>query len=105
MTSATESYQPAGESILFDDRVFTGFATVVVVLMVAMLGLFLWLLVRNLRILRRVGAGAAGVSHRPVSVHAPSLAARLQELDDLHRRGVITDAEHSTARHQALTTP
>ena len=102
-----ESFEPASESFLFSDRAFTGFATVVVVLMIAMFGLFLWLLVRNVRTMRSVGPGPAGLAHRPgrgVSP-APSLALRLQELDDLHRRGVITDAEHAMARHQALTSP
>jgi len=28
---------------------------------------------------------------------------RLSELDDLHRRGLITDDEHSTARRAALS--
>ena len=31
-----------------------------------------------------------------------SLEQRLTELDDLHRRGVISDAEHTTARAKAL---
>ncbi len=33
---------------------------------------------------------------------APSLEQRLAELDDLHRRGVISDEEHRTARADVL---
>lgn len=39
----------------------------------------------------------------PVSQAAPaSIEQRLAELDDLHARGVITDAEHAAARASAL---
>ena len=91
-----ETFQPGSEGWLFDDRVFAGFFALVGVLMVAMFALFLWLLVRNSRVLR-----SGGGRQRP----GTSLAQRLQELDDLHRRGVITDAEHSRARSQALASP
>ncbi|MFE6734281.1 SHOCT domain-containing protein [Microbacterium sp. NPDC057650] len=40
---------------------------------------------------------------RPAAAPAPAaLEQRLAELDDLHRRGVITDAEHVAARASAL---
>ena len=106
MTRAVEQFPPAGESVLFDDRVFTGFFAVVAVLMAAGIGLFLWLLVRNLRMMRRVGVHPVqGAASRAVVGHRPGvpLAQRLQELDDLRRRGVITDAEHALARHEVLT--
>ena len=89
-----ESFEPAGESFLFDDRVFFVFFAVVAVLMAAVLGLFVWMTVRNLRVLRRAGTGG-----RP----AASLADRLQELDDLRRRGLISQAEHAMARQRTLT--
>ena len=88
-----ESFEPAGESFLFDDRVFFVFFAVVAVLMVAILGLFVWTMLR-LRVMRRAGTGG-----RP----AASLADRLQELDDLRRRGLISQAEHAMARQRTLT--
>lgn len=39
-----------------------------------------------------------------VALLAPGrMEQRLAELDDLHRRGVITDAEHDAGRRAALT--
>ena len=90
MTLAVQDFSPTGDPFLSG---IDAFAALVVVLMVAMLGLFAWLLVRNVRILRRAGTSRRGAS----------LEERLQELDDLHRRGRITAAEHATARQRVLT--
>lgn len=40
--------------------------------------------------------------HAQVLGPVPTREQRLAELDDLHRRGVITDDEHRTARAEAL---
>ena len=53
--------------------------------------------VRSRRVLRDAGLD-------PAAAHA-QLAVRLAELDDLHRRGVITAVEHATARTTALNEP
>ena len=91
MTRAVQQFPPAGEPPLVDGGI-DAFFVLVAVLMAAMLCLFVWLLVRNVRMLRRAGTGGR-----------PSLAERLQELDDLHRRGVISAAEHAMARQRVLT--
>ncbi|MEW1961307.1 SHOCT domain-containing protein [Microbacterium sp. NPDC077644] len=46
-------------------------------------------------LLRPSGTPVAGAA-------PPSIEQRLAELDDLHARGVITDAEHAAARASAL---
>ena len=91
MIRAVQEFPPADESVLVPGGM-DAFMSLVVVGMVAGVVLFLWLLVRNLRIMRHAGAGGR-----------PSLAERMQELDDLHRRGLISDAEHAMARQRALT--
>ena len=91
MTRAVQEFPPAGENPLVEGG-FEAFTVLVGVLMVAGVVLFLWLLVRNLRLVRSVGPGGR-----------PSLAQRLEELDDLHRRGVISAAEHALARQRVLT--
>jgi cytochrome c-type biogenesis protein CcmI len=96
MLSAVQEF-PTDDVPVFDTGGVDAFIAVVVVLMAAMLVLFLWLLVRNLRLIRR--ADTAGTS---VLSRAP-LEQRLRELDDLHRRGVISDAEHAAARQRTLT--
>src|SRR5947199_6820755 len=45
---------------------------------------------------------AARISRGPLAAPTQSLAQRLSELDDLHGRGMITDAEYSAARTAAL---
>ena len=45
---------------------------------------------------------AAQVAHSQLLAPGKSLEQRLQELDDLRSRGVITEAEHATARDTAL---
>jgi cytochrome c-type biogenesis protein CcmH/NrfG len=45
---------------------------------------------------------AARLAPRPTGHPDKVLEQRLAELDDLHRRGVITDAEHKGARATAL---
>ena len=45
---------------------------------------------------------AARVARGPLAAPAQSLEQRLSELDDLHRRGMITEAEYSAARTAAL---
>src|SRR6476646_4370246 len=65
---------------------------------------------RNRRVLRDSGLDplaaraqiAARLSQVPLTSPAKSLEQRLSELDDLHRRGVITESEHRAARTAAL---
>jgi hypothetical protein len=45
---------------------------------------------------------AVRLAQGPAAAPAKSLEQRLTELDDLHRRGVISDAEHAAARGAAL---
>lgn len=45
---------------------------------------------------------AARLAQGPLATPVRSLEQRLAELDDLHRRGVITDAEHDAGRRAAL---
>ena len=45
---------------------------------------------------------AARLAHGPLGAQQKSREQRLAELDDLHRRGVITTAEHDSARTAAL---
>ena len=81
----------------------------VAVLMLGMVVLFGWLLIRNVRMIRRADAqGAAGqprVGSSPAAqpLLAAGLEQRLLELDDLHRRGVITQAERQEARQRVLS--
>lgn len=90
MGLAVQEYSPVGETPLVAGG-FEVFAVLVTVGMVAGVALFVWLLVRNVRLLRRVGPGTR-----------PSVSQRLQELDDLHRQGRITAAEHALARQRVL---
>jgi hypothetical protein len=65
---------------------------------------------RSRRVLRESGLDplaaraqiAARLARGPLATPTKSLEQRLAELDDLHRRGVITDAEHQAARAAAL---
>lgn len=41
-------------------------------------------------------------ARRSVSPGSPSAATRLEELDDLHGRGLISDEEYQTKRHEIL---
>ena len=45
---------------------------------------------------------AARLAQGPLATPAKSLEQRLAELDDVHRRGVISDSEHDGARRAAL---
>ncbi len=45
---------------------------------------------------------AARLAQGPLAAPVRSLEQRLTELDDLHRRGVISDAEHEAGRRAAL---
>ena len=45
---------------------------------------------------------AARLAQGPLATPTKSLEQRLAELDDLHRRGVISDSEHGDARRAAL---
>ncbi|TYP89085.1 SHOCT domain-containing protein [Blastococcus xanthinilyticus] len=66
--------------------------------------------VRSRRVLRDAGLDpvaapaqlVARLAQGPLARPATSLEARLAELDDLHRRGLITAAEHAAARARAL---
>jgi competence protein ComGC len=44
----------------------------------------------------------AGLARGPLTTPVRNLEQRLAELDDLHRRGVITTTEHQEARRHAL---
>jgi hypothetical protein len=46
---------------------------------------------------------AARLAQGPLGTPAQSLEQRLAELDDLHRRGLITTEEHAESRRAALT--
>jgi hypothetical protein len=89
---------------------FTVMFVVVAVLIVAIVGLGVTIALRSRRVLRDSGldplaAGAqmvARISRGPLATPAQSLEQRLSELDDLHRRGLITAAEHDAARTAAL---
>jgi hypothetical protein len=67
-------------------------------------------LVRSRRVLRGSGLDplaaqaqiAARFAQGPLATPVKSLEQRLVELDDLHRRGVISTAEHEAARAAAL---
>jgi hypothetical protein len=67
-------------------------------------------LVRSRKVLRDSGldplAAQAQIAVRlaqgPLATPARSLEARLAELEDLRRRGLITEAEHDAARKAAL---
>ena len=67
-------------------------------------------LVRSRRVLRDSGldplAAHAQIATRlaqgPLATPAKSLEQRLSELDDLHRRGLISTEEHDAARRAAL---
>lgn len=82
------------------------------VLLLMLLGFctFVYLLVRNRRVLQAQGidpfTAQAQLADKLLNseVLAPhkSLEERLRELDDLHNRGVISDTEHATARAAAL---
>jgi hypothetical protein len=82
----------------------------VAVIFVAIVVLGVTIALRSRRVLRDSGldplaAGAqmvARISRGPLATPAQSLEHRLSELDDLRRRGVITDAEHEAARTSAL---
>jgi hypothetical protein len=67
--------------------------------------------VRSRRVLRDSGLDplaahaqiAARLANGPLATQGKTLEQRLAELDDLHRRGVITAAEHGAARTAALS--
>jgi uncharacterized membrane protein YhdT len=83
---------------------------VVPVLFVAIVILAVTSAVRSRKVLRDNGldplaAGAqiaARLSRGPLATAPRSLEQRLSELDDLHRRGLISSAEHEAARAAAL---
>ena len=92
MVFAVQDVAPSSDPLV--DGSIDAFMVVVTVVMALGVLLFVWLLVRNVRMARRTGRG-----------RGTSLSQRLQELDDLHRRGLISDAEHAMARQRALTSP
>jgi hypothetical protein len=67
--------------------------------------------VRNRRVLRQHGLDpltaqaelAVRFAQGPLGAPVKSLEHRLVELDDLHRRGLISSEEHAAARRAALT--
>ncbi|MDT0278265.1 hypothetical protein [Blastococcus goldschmidtiae] len=91
--------------------VFLGFFGLVAAFIVVVVVMIVVSLARSRRVLRDSGldplAAPAEVAVRlargPLAAPVRSLEQRLAELDDLHRRGVITDAEHDAGRRAALT--
>lgn len=77
---------------------------------VAVVALMVTTALRSRKVLRDNGldplaAGAqiaARLSQGPLATPPQTLAQRLSELDDLHGRGMITEAEYSAARTAAL---
>jgi hypothetical protein len=67
--------------------------------------------IRNRRVLREHGLDpltaqaelAVRFAQGPLGTPVTSLEQRLGELDDLHRRGLISGEEHAAARRAALT--
>lgn len=90
--------------------VFAVFLGVFVVLFVLVVAFMVTSATRGRRVLKQAGldplAAEAQLAARAAGSQllAPqrSLEERLRELDDLRSRGVITDAEHATARATAL---
>ncbi len=87
----------------------TGFLVVfvlVAVLVVAGFAFVGYAMVRSSRAARRAGidpfTSEAQLLAQAVSGQAQPLEQRLAELDDLHRRGVISAEEHRAARARAL---
>jgi hypothetical protein len=84
-------------------------AVILVLFLVTVVGIVISV-ARSRRVLRDNGLDplaaraqiAARIARGPLAAPAQNLEQRLSELDDLHRRGVITDAEHSVARRAAL---
>ena len=68
-------------------------------------------IVRSRKVLRQNGLDpmaaeaqiAARLARGPLGTPAQTLEQRLAELDDLHRRGLITAEEHAESRRAALT--
>ncbi|MGY2129607.1 hypothetical protein [Blastococcus sp. SYSU DS0617] len=87
---------------------FFGLAAAFIVVVAVMVVLSL---ARSRKVLRDSGLDplaapaevAARLARGPLAAPVRSLEQRLAELDDLHRRGVITDAEHDAGRRAALT--
>ncbi len=69
----------------------------------------IYAMVRSARAARRAGidpfTSEAQLLAQAVSGRRTSIEKRLRELDDLHRRGIISDDEHKAARSQALAGP
>ena len=87
------------------------FFGVFAVLFVTIVVLVVRTAVRSRRVLRDAGfdplAAQAQIAARlaggPLGTRATSLEQRLTELDDLHRRGLISGEEHEAGRRAALT--
>src|SRR4051812_23028562 len=81
------------------------------VFILVVLGFIVLSIVRSRKVLRDSGLDplaahaqiAARFAQGPLATSAQTLEQRLTELDDLHRRGLITGAEHDAARRAALT--
>ena len=81
------------------------FAFVTVLVLVGF-AFVIYSMVRSARAARRAGTdpftSEAQLLAQAVSGRGTLIEQRLQELDDLHRRGVISDDEHSAARSRTL---
>jgi hypothetical protein len=89
---------------------FVIMTVVVGLFIVTVSGFIVTSLVRSRRVLRNNGLDplavpaqlAVRLARGPLPIPAKSLEARLTELEDLRRRGLITEAEHDAARRAAL---
>ena len=94
-----------GESGAFETAFLVVFA-VVAALVLAGFVFVAYAATRSARAARRAGidpfTSEAQLLAQAISGHGRSVEQRLAELDDLHRRGVISSEEHRAARARAL---
>ena len=95
----------SGESGGFETAFLVAFA-VVALLVIAGFAFVAYAAVRSARAARRAGIDPftpdAQLLAEAISAQGRTVEQRLAELDDLHRRGVISTEEHGTARARAL---
>jgi len=97
---------PLAPAPLFEGGLFV--LSIAVVGLLVLLGfLFVAFIVRSHRAAKRAGidpfASEAQIIAQALSGSALTLEQRLAELDDLHRRGLISTEERTTARQQVLS--
>ena len=103
MHQAFEDVSPSGTGF---ETAFVVVFVVVGLLVLAGFAFVAYAATRSARAARRAGidpfTSEAQLIAQAVSGHGRSLEQRLAELDDLHRRGVISSEEHAAARARAL---